>query len=356
VPAYVENSYPYVSQNVSATAYQFREEQADAIIRTTAYHRRDFGLSVIWFSSREHIGIRQSIATPFPRTPRTGLGSLGQLPSELLQDVLLHLDMRSLFKFRQAGLRSRQSVDSLFQYQRVVSHGLNLFLALLRTRVALDVSLFDFYQVLCTKACILCGEFGGFMSLLTWSRICFDCLQRAPETEVQTMAAARKRFRLTKMELKQLRSFKTIPGKYSIWESAYKFRVSIVSVHQACLVSKQQPHPPALAQPANSGRIKNLNFMASCALPYYDPRTGKVDHGISCAGCQLALEKGIIGRRGDGSGHRTRNKVYATGGFLAHFRWCEQAQLLWESSGEGSRRPSDLPEFARRRGHCALIE
>ena len=119
----------------SATEYRFDEEQADTIVRTTAYHRRDYCLSVIWYSPREHVDIRPSIATPFQRTSNVGLGSLDRLPLELLFDTLYSLDMHSLFKFRQINLRSRQMVDSLSQYQRVVSHGLNLFCALLRTQL-----------------------------------------------------------------------------------------------------------------------------------------------------------------------------------------------------------------------------
>ncbi|KAI0101638.1 hypothetical protein GGR51DRAFT_529689 [Nemania sp. FL0031] len=341
----------------SASEYHFREEQADAIVRVATYHRRDFGLSVIWFSPREHEGIRLSLAAPFPRTSNTGLGSLDRLPLELLHDVFLRLDMRSLFSFRQTNLRSREMVDSLKQYRVVVSHGLNLLCALLRTRLAIGVSLLDFYHALCTKNCTLCGEFGGFISLLTWDRCCFQCLQVAPETQVQSLASARKKFRLTKVELDQLTSFKTLPGVYTMDESVYKSRVAVVSVHQVILVFRQQPHALALAQAqaqaqlADSGRNQKFNFMGSCALPYYDKRTDRVEYGMSCAGCQLALEKGIIGYRGETWAYEARDKAYAQDGFLDHFRWCEQAQLLWESSDEGSKQPPELPELARRRGY-----
>ena len=335
----------------SATEYRFRKEQTDAIVRVTTYHRKDYCQSVIWFSPREHIGIRLSIATPFRRTSNIGLGSLDRLPLELLYDILLRLDMYSLFNFRQTNLSSRQTVDSLKQYQMVVSHGLNLFCALLRTRLAIGVSLFDFYDALCTKACALCGEFGGFISLLTWTRCCFTCLQEAPETQLQTRAAARKQFHLTKAKLNQLRSFKTLPGIYSMRESVHKSRITVVSVHQAILVSGQQSHALAQAKSTTSGQDQKFNFMGSCALPYYDRRIDRIEHGMSCAGCQLALEKDIIGYRGERWAFEARNKVYAQDGFLEHFRWCEQAQLLWKSSNEGNNRPAELPEFARRRGY-----
>ncbi|KAI0144185.1 hypothetical protein F4776DRAFT_463781 [Hypoxylon sp. NC0597] len=331
----------------SITEYRFGEEQADAIVRAAAYHRKDYCRSVVWFSRREHVGIRLPIGTSFQRTSDAGLGSLDRLPLELLHDVLLRLDMHSLFKFRQTNLRSRQMVDSLNQYQMVISHGLNLLCALLRTRLAIGVSLSDFYYALCTKACTLCGEFAGFISLLTWNRCCFKCLQEAPETQVQTLAAVRKQFHLTKAELDQLKSFKTLPGIYLMEECVYKSRITVVSAYQAKLVSGREP----LTLPANSRWNKKFNFMGSCALPYYDKRTGKVEHGMSCAGCQLALEKDIIGSRGEKWAFEARDKVYAQDGFLEHFRWCEQAQLLWRSSDGGNRRPIELPEAARRRGY-----
>ncbi|EXK26986.1 hypothetical protein FOMG_16424 [Fusarium oxysporum f. sp. melonis 26406] len=335
----------------SATEYRFGEEQTDAIVRTAAYHRKDYRLSVIWFSPREHVDIHLSIATPFQRTSNMGLGSLDRLPLELLHDTLFRLDMHSLFKFRQTNLRSRQTVDSLKQYQMIVSHGLNLLCALLRTRLATDISLLDFYNALCIKACSLCGEFGGFISLLAWTRCCFKCLKEAPQTQVQTLAAIRKQFRLTKAELDQLRSFKTLPGIYSMKESVHKSRIAIVSVHQASLICRRQSHALGQAQSANSERNKKFNFMGSCALPYYDKLTGNVEHGMSCAGCQLALEKDIIGTKGEKWAFEARDKVYARDGFLEHFRWCEQAQLLWRSSVEGKNRPTELPEAARRGGY-----
>ncbi|KAG6089351.1 hypothetical protein E4U15_003171 [Claviceps sp. LM218 group G6] len=333
----------------SVTEYRFREEHAEAIVRTTSYHYQDFFRSVIWFPSRKHVDVRLSMAAPFQRTSSRGLGSLDRLPLELLQYVFLCLDMRGLFNFRQTNLRSREMVDSLNQYRMVVSHGLNLFCALLRTRLAVGVSLFDFYCALCTKACSFCGEFSGFISLLTWNRCCFKCLQHAPESQVQTLAAVRKQFHLAKTELRQLRSFKTLPGTYGNFmnESTYKSQITVTSVHQAMLVSGQQPQ----AQSAVSGRkLKNLNFMSSCALPYYDRQTDRVEHGISCAGCQLALEKGIIGSRGEKWEFEARDKIYARDAFLEHFRWCEQAQLLWSSSDEGNTRPPELPVFARTGG------
>ncbi|KAL6912732.1 hypothetical protein FSHL1_010415 [Fusarium sambucinum] len=334
---------PIPRGHFSATEYEFNEEQADAIIRTAAYHRRPFFSSVIWFAPKVHDGVRPFIATPFQRISNAGLGSLDRLPAELLHDIIFRLDLYSLLKLRQTNLRSRQTVDSLKKYQVIVSYGLNLFCALLRTRLALGVSLTDFYDALCTKACSLCGEFGGFMSLLTWKRCCFDCLREAPEIRVQTLASVKKQFRITKAELAQINSFKTLPGKYTLIDKVLKSRVSIISIHQASLICRQ---PLPVRCQTHFERIKKHNFMGSCALPYYDKATGDIEHGVSCAGCQLSIER----RNLDFEEwlHNARDKVYSRDGFLKHFQWCEQAQLLWRTSDEGNKRPPELPILAWR--------
>ncbi|KAF2758787.1 hypothetical protein EJ05DRAFT_464639 [Pseudovirgaria hyperparasitica] len=323
----------------SVTEFQFTTDQADAIIRTAAYHRKDFALSVIWFPPREHVAVRQSIAAPFPRSSKTDLGSLDQLPLELLHDILLHLDMHSLFYIRQTNLRARDIVDSLKQYRIVVQHGLNLLCALLRTRLAMHVSLRDAYAALCTETCSLCGEFAGFVSRVAWIRCCFACLQRAaPPLQLHARAAVRKQFRLTKRESEGLRSLRSLPGVYTLAESVLKTRVTLVSTHHAHLSSTHthtQTQHPQHPLPHALPHTPKYTSMGSCALPYYNPLSATLEHGICCAGCQLAIEEDIIGTEGEDWAYEARDKVYTRDGFLGHFRWCEQAQLLWRARCDG---------------------
>ncbi|GAM35511.1 hypothetical protein TCE0_017r03908 [Talaromyces pinophilus] len=162
---------------------------------------------------------------------------------------------------------------------------------------------------------------GGFMSVLAWKPCCFKCLQEAPETHMQTLAATRKQLHLTKAESSRLRSFKAPPGVYSMSEYVRNSLVAIVSVPQAIPVCARLPQGPAQTQFRNSQRNQKFNFMGACALPYYDKQTGEVDHGMSCAGCQLALEKSIIATRAEESVFEARDKIYARDGFLGHFKW-----------------------------------
>ena len=334
----------------SETEYDFLEDQADAIAQTVGYHRNDFPFSAIWFSPREHADIQKSIATPFRPASGVGLGALDQLPLELLHDVVLRLDMHSLFLFRQANLRSRQTVDSLQQYQMVVSHGLNLFCALLRLSLATGVSLLDFYKALCTKACRLCGAFGGYMSLLLWERCCFNCCNSlAPETRVGHLFNVQRQFPLSKAQLTQLKVIKAFPAAYGDTPRFLRnHRFMMASPLQAfLLLGGRRDEFKTMEVWWNP----NWNRMGSCALPYFDCPTGKVEHGISCAGCQLAVEKRVLGDMNERWLVEAREKLYAQDGFLEHFRWCKHAQLLWESSCGGTRQPAELPLFVQRGGH-----
>ncbi|KAG8423029.1 hypothetical protein J3459_009827 [Metarhizium acridum] len=145
----------------------------------------------------------------------------------------------------------------------------------------------------------------------------------------------------------------SLPGTYRMKKSTYKSRVTIVSALQALFISDQQPLKPTRVVFIPPAPNQALNFMGSCALPYYDTQTGKVEDVVSCAGCQLAVEKGIIGVSLDSWSwaREVCTKVYARDEFLEHFRWCKQAQLLWNTSDEGKSQPPELPVAARLNGH-----
>ena len=96
--------------------------------------------------------------------------------------------------------------------------------------------------------------------------------------------------------------------------------------------------------------------MGSCALPYYDKSTGNVEYGVSCAGCELALQKRGINSRSKIEAVAVRDQVYARDEFTEHFKWCEQAQLLWRSSHGGTKTPPELPSLARDGGYLKKKE
>ncbi|KXJ96213.1 hypothetical protein Micbo1qcDRAFT_182452 [Microdochium bolleyi] len=277
------------------------EPQRDAIIAASTYHRRDFARSMVSFTARSHHRVRKSITKVFPRKSITGMGLFDNLPPEIKTMVFLECDIQSLFQFRQVNLSSRGAVNALSKYRCV-------------TGLAADITLADFYSVLTTRDCETCGDFGGFMAMLTWKRSCFKCILFAPENQGVCAAHARKHFKLSGAQERQLRTFKNLAGDYTLREYEYTSRYRITSVLEAAKISGTQLRDAACA----------------CALPHYTRRTAKVEHGLSCAGCEK-----IPQRMADSYYLQTkpwmaepRNKIYSREGFLQHFERCELAQNL----------------------------
>ncbi|KAL5349770.1 hypothetical protein ACLOAV_004802 [Pseudogymnoascus australis] len=332
-----------------ANGYQFPAEQAAAIIRTASYHRKDFDIAVISFPDSEHQVVRTSISTSFPRfsSTSTNAGIFDRLPQELLNDIFLSLDINSLIKCRQVSLPLRQAIDCLPEYQAVSTHGIDALCALLRTRLAYNVSLSDFYQALCTSKCSLCSRFAGFISLPAWRRCCFVCLKlENPELQMLDVDLIHNNFGIYGAAIRKLTSFATLPGTYTTLHSVESKGLTIASTGQ---ISRTYHERYALQRVGRVGfpQDSTLAYMATCALPYYDRQNGTADYGISCAAAQLTIEKTTASLTAMKVLYVARDTVYSKEEFLEHFKECEQAQLLWESSKDGTIEPPELPQMAK---------
>lgn len=110
------------------TAYSIPLDQADAIVRVSAYHRKDFDRAVTWFTPRIHSNGVTCLSSAF-RELTTSLGELDSLPLELINEICLQLDIVSLLYLRQTNARARHVVNALHEYQIVTTHALNPFCA-----------------------------------------------------------------------------------------------------------------------------------------------------------------------------------------------------------------------------------
>ncbi|KAJ4264295.1 hypothetical protein NW762_005491 [Fusarium torreyae] len=326
---------------ISATRYEFDQDQADGIIQTAAYRREDYCRAVIWFPPETHSNIVTSIATPFKRSSTASCGLFEKLPLSMFEKILLYVDMKSVLNLRQATLGLREKVDSSKEYKRITTHGLNTLCAILRTRIGSNILLADFHRGLVTKSCCVCGKLAGFINLLLWKRSCFKCLREAPETQLHMKLWVEDLSQVTEDERRQLNIFESLPGRYGLQNDIFKERHVIVSTQQAKEIVRPRGNDkfryPNMA-------MQNLNFMGTCALPYFNNKIGEAEHGVSCVGCLLAVEKGII-TKSQASKHR--DMVYDREEFLRHFRRCKQAQLLSESSDGGTKQPAELPNCVK---------
>lgn len=137
-------------------------------------------------------------------------------------------------------------------------------------------------------------------------------------------------------------TMKALPGVFSLEEIPWKAPKARIRLRTSDFV-----WPGKITR---KRRSTPLTYMASTVLPYLDPASGNVQRGVSCSGCQVALEKKLVEERVESGDTELRDKVYSQDGFMAHFKDCQGARELWELSGQGIS-AADVSEFVRRRGY-----
>jgi hypothetical protein len=220
--------------------------------------------------------------------------------------------------------------------------------------MATHLTVSDLYHPLCTMKCAMCGSFGGFLFLPTAKRCCFTCIESSPDLHVVTLSALSKASGISPNRLRRLLPiFQTIPGVYSINEKRCNKRLNLVAREAALKTLRTlgvgRCPPNAILEPP--GYYAVLRCMASTAFPYLDRATTEVQDGISCKGCQVAVEAAS----GNLAAYDRRDQAYSRKGFLDHFQSCTGAQSLWSASCGGTV-AFDEPELTKRRGFLSELD
>lgn len=325
-------------------------DQDDAIVRVASYYRRDYNLAVI----HPTIPLDSSGLTlfkSFRRDSASTLGLLETLPPELLKTVFLLLDLQSALRFSHANTRAKDLIAGTWEYRQTRDHALQCLWAAFQTRVASNLGVSLIYTALKTKACSVCGvSFGRFFFLLTATQCCFRCLGRAPDLVALSLAEVCRATSRSRAWLKKaIPALYTVPGIYGLAEMNSSRRCYLVS--KAHCHSRLDLEKTQWLRLATSQGPMDSRYMASCSIPYLDIATGDVQMGVSCKGCQVMLEARAPGSRSTVPFLR-REEVYSRQGFLDHFRWCEGAKGLWDSS-KGGTVPFEEPTFTKQGGFLA---
>lgn len=341
---------PLIAGFHSSEAYSYPKEDSHAIIRTIAYRRKNYDHTVIWFPVHTHSDVASSLAADY-REPTASLGELARLPLELMTNICLQLDIQSLFSLRQVNARGQQIVNSIHEYCVIIKHALNAFLALLRTRKTPGVTLEDFYSLLCTQECSLCGHYGDLVYLPTWVRCCSPCLHsKNPALNMRSLRSVRQLLNISRNSLRELPKIRNVPGTYGMTQIVYKQRMDCVTTRHAIAAHKKEygdrPIPESFSQLLQKWAI---DFMVCCALPSYNPQNNQVECGVSCSGCRIFLYN-VVDRPCPDWAKVALDMVYSHSEYLEHFAWCEQAQLLWGKSVQGTRDIESLVLSYRRVG------
>ncbi|KAL4873624.1 hypothetical protein BDV12DRAFT_207475 [Aspergillus spectabilis] len=329
------------------------------MVRGCSYHRLDFDLAVASVNPTSHEPVRASLIQHTPAS--ASLGDLQVLPLEILREICLHLDIASLFSIRHVNKQARSMVHALHPYRRIINHALDTLCVVFRTTTASHFTLSDLTRALNTKKCHTCGSFAHFIFLPTLSRTCLGCLQEAPQFHVLSQADLKKKCTMKAIinhVSKSVPPLKTLPGKYRLDQISQTKSMLLFSerlVNSALRV----PHS---TKPSSHWEANILRLMAATTMPYVDPVTGDVEIGVSCAGCQIAVDE--VDDEGaflsfefmnGGDLYRQRDMVYSEEEFLAHFKECRQAQKLWDSS-LGGKCPVDLPYSVTHGGSFEDVE
>lgn len=111
-------------------------------------------------------------------------GKLDKFPSEILLDILEHLDITSLLRFRWVNHKARYAVSSMRKLAVVVEQAMSAPYMVLRTGVGRYFTLDHFYTVVTGPNCYICGNFGPFLYLCAMERCCCDCIELSNEPQL----------------------------------------------------------------------------------------------------------------------------------------------------------------------------
>ncbi|KZM18262.1 ATP binding [Ascochyta rabiei] len=269
----------------------------------------------------EHLASPSS-AFPSPRArPRAsqGLGALDSLPLELFNETLLHLDIRTLFDLRNVNHRASELVDALPQFKAVVAHAPNTIRGILQIGTGRWTTVETLYNKLCVPECEHCGDFGGYLYLITSRRVCFLCLTRLRQYLPLRIRAAKREFRLSKTLVQQLPLMQVVPGKYSPNEKFTPVAVLVDYESAFCAGTMQEQAiehnlrnfdtattrstsiTPRIQEPRTSpadARSGNpLRFVAVVHMPWFNTQSKELDWGLHCLGCKKSSRGPLHYRR-----------------------------------------------------------
>ena len=304
--------------------------------------------------------------------PISSLKHLDSLPMELWTTVLLGLDLQSLTVFRSVNQRARSLVDNLPFYKDIIQHAPNIIRAALSLKLARWLHCRPLYRALCSQACVLCGDFGAFIYLLTCSRACTSCLQGKRQFRMRSLSNAEAIYGLSEEALSLLPtclSTRSLCSRYTgIWPTRVTFvdeesarRAGIMlhgsadmmdeyvlskSAERQILHAQEQikrrlagqqgarqilanPNPVVPKYPVltrvNLYGIRDYDAIilaGSIRAPYLDQENGTVEWGLSCVACrnQHPWQRGKM---------HDKRKLYSPDQYLDHLEECERSQEAW---------------------------
>ncbi|KAI9698312.1 MAG: hypothetical protein M1820_007474 [Bogoriella megaspora] len=245
--------------------------------------------------------------------PVQDLGRLSALPLEVLTDILLYLDIISLTTFRQVNNCGMLVVDSIPQYKTIYKYCPHV----LRGVISIGATHFDLrtlYQSLYDFRCGTCGNFGGYLYLITCSRVCYTCFTRNNLFLPMTEKCASMSTSLPRNELKKLPHIKSIPDQDGLW---CQHRLTLWDRGAVMAVSKTT----SVCEEIDNHFYDMRRFVAVVSVPYFEPPSTVARWGFYCFGCSES--------------HENSGKQYTKQDFLDHI--VRYGPVVTEEAEDGPR-------------------
>ena len=155
----------------------------------------------------------QSQRPRFP--PRDAAGFFETLPLELLYEILVHLDIRSLTNFKYVNRRAAELVESQPHYKTIVKYAQNAVRGILCVQTGTWITCEILYKKLFLPECEECGDFTPYLYIITCRRVCFLCFSERARYLPLGASLVKRRYGFDPRKNQKLPYMKTLPGTYS---------------------------------------------------------------------------------------------------------------------------------------------
>ena len=234
--------------------------------------------------------------------------------------------------FRHLNRRARDAVDSCSPFRAITVHARPAFIGILSIGAAEWITCQAFYSSLCTAECEECGDFAGYVYVLTCKRVCFLCFTESPRYLPLRYSHAIRKYGITRNIIESLPRMWSLPGTYSPNVKKVPKRVSLVDsesashagialhgsleamekyvadqTNQKILQYKERlsyaaqygfgtkmsiPRPP-MTEDIFDGKSGNpFRFMAVVRMPWLDRARQELEWGFHCQGCRRKSRPG----------------------------------------------------------------
>jgi len=146
--------------------------------------------------------------------PTARLGSLDRLPLETINAIISLLDIAAVDQLKVVNRRAFAVANSHPQFKLLNWEAHDTLRGIRAIRISQTITVQTLFERLCASQCVECGEFGGYMYLVTFERVCRRCFEKNDRYSPLREIAALKKFGLTPEILGPLPRFQSYPGSY----------------------------------------------------------------------------------------------------------------------------------------------